>query len=312
MPRNRTARPAVLGVNVRRPAPGALSTRTGTAIRRRTVVGGLVLLSLVLLTLSFREADTGPIGSLQRGGAAVLRPFEVAATRVARPFRDAESWLESLFSARSDAKRLRAENEKLRQQLIQNEFSASELADLKALLQFREGKGFPKDYDGLGASVIARPAGAFAQAIVISRGSADGIEKDAPVVTARGLIGLVTRVYSHSARVTLLTDDSSAVSARDVRSGASGVVAHGGDGSTLVLQFVPKEDDVRPGDTIVTAGWRSSKLASLYPKGIPIARATSVGQTDTDLYKQVQLQPFADFTSIDAVLVLVPKKPAAP
>ena len=34
---------------------------------------------------------------------------------------------------------------------------------------------------------------------------------------------------------------------------------------------------------------------------------TSVSQSDTDLYKQVQVQPFADFTSIDAVLVLVRK-----
>jgi len=307
VPRNRTARPAVLGVNVRRAAPGALPSRSSTALRRRTVVGSLVLLSIVLVTLSFRETDGGPISSFQSAGAAALRPFEVAATRVARPFRDAYGWVDSLFGARSEAKRLRAENERLRQQLIQAEVSASELADLKALLAFKEGKSFPADYDGLGASVISRPAGAFAQAIVISRGSSDGVEKDAPVMTADGLIGLVTRVYAHTSRVTLLTDESSAVSALDVRTGASGVVQHGGSGSTLVLDYVPKEDDVRVGDTVVTAGWRSSKLASLYPKGLPIAHVVSVGQTDTDLYKQVQLQPFADFTSIDAVLVLVPK-----
>jgi rod shape-determining protein MreC len=57
----------------------------------------------------------------------------------------------------------------------------------------------------------------------------------------------------------------------------------------------------------VTAGWRSSKLASLYPKGIPIGTVTSVGQADTDLWKQVQVAPFADFDSLDAVLVLVRK-----
>ena len=49
------------------------------------------------------------------------------------------------------------------------------------------------------------------------------------------------------------------------------------------------------------------KLSSLYPKGIAIGKVTSVGQSDTDLYKQVQVQPFADFTSIDAVIVLVRK-----
>ena len=60
-------------------------------------------------------------------------------------------------------------------------------------------------------------------------------------------------------------------------------------------------------DTIVTSGWRSNRLSSLYPPHIPIGTVTSVGQTDTDLYKQVQVAPFADFTSIDAVIVLVRK-----
>ena len=63
---------------------------------------------------------------------------------------------------------------------------------------------------------------------------------------------------------------------------------------------------VKAGDEVVTAGWRASGLSSLYPKGIPIGKVTSVGQTDTDLYQQVQVDPFADFGSLDAVLVLVP------
>ena len=41
----------------------------------------------------------------QNAGSAVLNPFEVAGSRVARPFRDAYGWFDSLFHARSDAKR---------------------------------------------------------------------------------------------------------------------------------------------------------------------------------------------------------------
>jgi rod shape-determining protein MreC len=70
---------------------------------------------------------------------------------------------------------------------------------------------------------------------------------------------------------------------------------------------VAKAAKVEVGDTIVTAGWRTTNLSSLYPKGIAIGKVTSVGQLDTDVYKQVQVQPFADFTSIDAVIVLVRK-----
>ena len=42
------------------------------------------------------------------------------------------------------------------------------------------------------------------------------------------------------------------------------------------------------------------------PEGIPIGKVTSVGQTDTDLFQQVQIDPYVDFGALDAVLVLVP------
>jgi len=312
VPRNRTARTAVLGVSVRRPAAGQLPTRSSTALRRRAIVGGLVVLALVLVTVSFRDPSGGPAGTIQDAGVAVLNPFEVAGTRVARPFRDAYSWFDSLLHARADASRLRKENDAYRQQLIQNAAAANELKQVKALLKFKEGPSFPKDYIGLSAQVIGRPSSAFAQSVVVSVGSCDGVEKEAPVVTAQGLVGLVTRTACHASRVTLLTDESSAVSALDVKTDAAGTILHaGGAGTTLSLAFVAKEDKVENGDTIVTAGWRTQTLSSLYPKGIAIGKVTSVNQSDTDLYKQVQVEPFADFTSIDAVIVLV-RKPTTP
>jgi rod shape-determining protein MreC len=81
-----------------------------------------------------------------------------------------------------------------------------------------------------------------------------------------------------------------------------------GTRETLVLDRVRKKDVVRVGDEVVTSGWRAGLLSSLYPKGIPIGKVTSVGQTDTDLFQQVQVDPFVDFGTLDAVLVLVPKE----
>jgi len=156
--------------------------------------------------------------------------------------------------------------------------------------------------------VIARPDSAFTQSIVIAAGASDGVRANDPVVTVDGLAGLVTRVSSHTALVELLTDQEAAASAIDVRTGASGVVRHArGTPETLVLDRVRKQDVVRVGDEIVTAGWRTGTLSSLYPKGIQIGTVTSVGQTDTDLYQQVQVDPSVDFGSLDAVIVLVPK-----
>ena len=106
--------------------------------------------------------------------------------------------------------------------------------------------------------------------------------------------------------MTLLTDESSAVSARDVLTGATGLVEPGQSGDSLVMTRVRKEENVEVGDEIVTSGWTSGDLSSLYPKNIPVGVVTSVGQTQTDLYQQVQIASGVDFASLDAVAVLVP------
>jgi rod shape-determining protein MreC len=314
MPRHRTARPAALGVTVRRIPTTRLSPRSASALRRRLIVGCLVLCALVLITLSFRSGEGGSLSGVQSAGASVLRPFAVGVERVAQPFRDAYGWVDSLLSARSEAERLREQNEDLRQRVIQNEFALQENAFLRQQLRYLGGPRFPRDFTGLSAAVIARPAGAFTQAIVVDAGSKNGVRVNDPVVTPEGLVGLVTRVTSGSARIQLLTDQQAAVSAIDLRTQASGIVRHArGTRETLVLDRVRKADVIKVGHEIVTAGWRASGFSSLYPKGIPIGEVTSVGQTDTDFFQQVQIDPYVDFGALDAVLVLVPiDRPARP
>jgi rod shape-determining protein MreC len=310
VPRNRTARSAVLGFPVRRPASRTLSSRNTSALRRRIVLGLLVLLALALITVSFRESEDGPLHDAQGAVAGALQPLEVAVERVARPFRDAYGWTKDLFSARSENERLRAENELLEQQVIQNESALQQSVVLKQLLDYREGPSFPADYDGVAAEVIARPTSAFEQEIVVTAGSADGVEVNAAVVTGDGFVGTVTKVTEDAARVRLLTDESSAVSAVDLRTRASGVVLHGQSGNSLVLDRVHKKEFVHVGDEIVTAGWRSGGLASLYPKGIPIGRVSFVGGLSSDLWKQVLVVSDVDFSALDSVLVLVPRRQA--
>jgi rod shape-determining protein MreC len=274
------------------------------------VLGLLVVLSLALITASFRESEDGPLHRAQSAAASALQPLEIAVERVARPFRDAWAWTASLFEARSEAERLRAENEVLRQQVIQNESALQENVGLKALLDYVEGPQFPRNYAYVATSVTARPSGAFEQEIVLPVGTEDGVELNAPVITDDGLVGQVTRVTDDSSRVTLLTDESSAVSAVDLVTNAEGIVEHGHSGDALVLNNVSKKAVVNVGDEIITSGWRAGNLSSLYPRGIPIGRVTSVGELNTDLYKQVQIESQVDFSSLDSVLVLVEDRPA--
>ncbi len=269
----------------------------------------LSVVSLALVTVYFRESDGGVLHGAQSTGAAIMRPFEVGAERVARPFRDAAGWFGGLFHAKSENKRLKAENERLRQEVILSQSALRENTQLKALLDYQEGDRFPQDYRAVTARVIARAPTQFDQQIVISAGKNQGVEKHDPVVTADGLVGDVTKVASNVAQVTLLTDETSAVSAIDIHTNAAGIVEHSQSGS-LNLDRVSKDQVVNKGEVVVTSGFRSGELTSLYPRGIPIGVVTFAGQSDTDVYKHVQIDPFVDFSKLEAVIVLAKKAEA--
>jgi rod shape-determining protein MreC len=274
------------------------------------VVATLVIASLALLSVYFRESSDGPLHGLQSTGASVLRPFQVSAERVAQPFEDAVGWFDDLLSAKSENEKLRAEVERLRQKNIQNQTAIRENAELQRLLRYRRGPSFPHDYLGVAARIIGRTPGQFEQQVVIAAGSNARVQLNDPVVTAEGLVGKVTKVARRSSRVTLLTDETSAVSALDLKTTADGIIRHGASpGDALVLDRVAKENVVDAGDVVITAGWKSGRLSSIYPRGIPIGAVTSVGQLDTDIYKQIEVDPFVDFSTLNSVLVLV-EKPA--
>jgi rod shape-determining protein MreC len=275
------------------------------------VLGVLVVLSLILITVYFRESEGGALHDLQGAGATVLRPFQIAANRVARPFQDLYDYFAGLINAKSERDRLRADLQRTRQQLIQLQVSAQENKTLRTELHYLSGPHFPGGYTPVTAAIISKPASQFEQQFVIAAGSADGIRDNDPVVTAAGLVGKVTKVVGGAAQVTALTDEESAVSAIDIHTRAEGIVRHGhGPGSTLFLDQVPKSEHVAIGDTVVTSGWHNGPLSSIYPQGIAIGSVSSAGFSSNDLFARVQITPYVDFSSLDSVVVLVAKPPA--
>jgi rod shape-determining protein MreC len=270
-------------------------------------VGSLVVLSLVLITLSFRSDTLDPVQSF---GASVLRPFEIAANRVARPFQDAAGWTGDLVHAKSENARLKKENQALRLEAAKNKAAQSLAADLTRQLHYRDAPSFPKDYTAVSAAVLTNPT-TFDQSITVNAGSNQGVAVEDVVVSRGALVGQVTKVFPNISRVMLINDPSSAVRAVDARNLATvGMLQQGSAPNSLVLNRVGKDKQVENGDTIMTAGSPGgSDLPSIFPRYILIGTVTSVSQLDTDIFKTIQVQPFANLSSLQSVLVLVPKKP---
>ena len=267
-----------------------------------------MLLSLVLITVYFRESSSGGLHGVQGTGATVLRPFEVGADRVAAPFRDTYGWFSGLIHAKSENARLRDQLEALRAQKIQDVNAAQEVEGLRRQLRYVGLARFPQDYDYVATDVISRGPSDFEQEIGVAAGSSSGIRVNDPVVTPDGLVGKISSVTGHTSRVTLLTDANNDVSAIDVHTQAAGLVSHGEGPTTLTLDRVLKSQVLREGDTVVTQGFKVGPLTSIYPYGIPIGTVSGATNSEVDLYWNAQVAPFVHFDSLHSVLVLVPKK----
>jgi rod shape-determining protein MreC len=276
------------------------------------VAGVLVLLSLVLITVYFREPASGGLHSVQSTGATVLRPFEVGANRIAAPFRDTYNWFAGLIDAKSENARLRAQLAQLRAQKIQNVNAAQQVDDYRRQLHYVGLPRFPQDYNYVDTDVISGAPSEFQQQVVIAAGSSHGIRVNDPVVTVDGLVGKISSVAGHTAQVTLLTDSEMHVSAIDVKSQATGLVNHGESPSTLSLDRVFKSQVLHEGDTVVTQFFKFGELSSIYPYGIPIGTVSGATNSEVDLYWNAQIRPFVHFDSLRSVIVLIPKRRTQP
>ena len=273
---------------------------------RRTVLAVLVIGALALLTISFRSPTSGALHDVQSAGASALKPFQVAAERVARPFRDVYGYFSGLAHAKSENAKLKREVRQLRSTENQHVIAAQRLGELEKVVRFEQGPSFPKDFRSVTTTVISYPS-AFTQEVTIAAGSSSGLRLGTPIMTADGLIGHVTNVTSDTAQVMLLTDPDSSVPARDISHGIVGQV-HPGQGGVLILDRVAKALSPKIGDLVVTQGTVDSRYPDFYPYGLPIGEVQSVGTSDIASYLTVQLTPFAHFDSLDVVIALIPTK----
>lgn len=299
----------MLASSVQRSKPTPYPSKARSALIRRTVVVVLVLVALMLVTISFRSPTSGALHSVQGAGSTVLRPFQVAATRVAQPFRDAYDYVDGLASARAENKQLKRQIAAMRQKDIHRAALAAKEVQLAQLLHFEQGRTFPNAYTTVNTAVTSFPDGPFAHSLVIDAGSSSGVHVNDPVVSGGSLVGHVSNVLPDESQVTLLTDSDSFAAGLDLNTGVRGGIQTG-TGGTLSFDQVLKQYRVKAGDVIVTAGTHNAQYPDLYPYGIPVGRVSSVGATDTASFLQVQVQPYVNFGSIDSVAVLVPKNPS--
>jgi rod shape-determining protein MreC len=273
--------------------------------RRRAVLLLLVVASLTLLSLYYREGTGGPLHGVQDVVSTIFGPITEGVDRALKPARDLVNWFDETFEARGKNDRLKDEVASLRDELARAQSTRLEAKELSRLQGLTSGGIVPDGSEPVTARVVGRSPTVWYSTVTIDKGTSAGIRVNDPVVAADGLAGRITQTTPNTAQVTLITDSESSVTARVLPDGATGVVEPNiGDPTDLQLDFLERGSDIGEGQMVVTAGFSTGDLGSIFPPGIPIGEITEATLEEQQAYQRVHLDAFADLRDMNFVRVL--------
>jgi rod shape-determining protein MreC len=138
--------------------------------------------------------------------------------------------------------------------------------------------------------------------ITINRGTRDGLRVGMPVVTDQGLVGRIIEVQANGARVLLVSDPSSAISARLQTTRAEGTV-QGLVSGNLEMTYIPLGAQIQDGDLVLTSG-----MGGNLPPDLVLGQVTS-SRAGLDVYQVAQVRSLIDFDALEMVLVVTNFQP---
>ncbi len=155
----------------------------------------------------------------------------------------------------------------------------------------------------LAASVIGRDPNDVFSGFSIDKGTLEGISVGDPVITNRGLVGVVTQAYATTSMVSCLLSEDVKVAAVCIKRRESGVVTSDiitASSNLLRLNYLSGDTQLEPGDVIITSG-----AGGDYPEGILIGEVKSVEKSENDVSKYAVVEPSEELTEVQDVFVIV-------
>lgn len=158
------------------------------------------------------------------------------------------------------------------------------------------------EYEMEAAQVIGRDPGNWFNVILIDKGENYGIKKDMAVVTDKGLAGYILETGINYAKVLLITDERSSISAMIQRTRDNGILKGTIDPATkghVKMVYLPQDVTIVKGDIVITSG-----LGGLLPKGILIGEVVETDKRPHELMQYAIVKPEVDFNKLEHVFVI--------
>ncbi len=270
--------------------------RYGGEGRSRLLLIILIVTTLFLITLDRRGVKI--LDGLRSGTQNVLSPFQKAGSTVVSPFRDFFGDVTHLGRTRNEIEKLKADNARLRNQLLQRKSADAELEQLKSVLDLAGRAG----YKVLAARVISQGAStSFTQTITIDVGTSSGVRQNMTVVSGEGLVGVVKESYLNSALIMLATDPDFKVGVRIAGTQQIGILS--GRGSKRAdLQLLDNQKIVKVGDVLLARGSTNNRP---FVPGIPVGIISAVDNTAGSIAQTATVMLYPNFSALGVVSVVL-------
>lgn len=223
-------------------------------------------ITLALALLIFGSKNTAAVDGLRAGISDLFVPVLDMASRPLKLADDFIDWTRQVAIVFSENKRLRVENENLKQAQIKASQLAIDNQRLKKLLNVGEGQ-----VNTIAAArVVSDSDSPFFKSVLINRGTRDGVGNGQAVVNEGGIVGRTINVGSLSARVLLATDINSRIPVK-LGSGGINMILEGNNSPYPKLAFLPFGEKLAIGDLILTSGY-----GMVFPPDLPVGQVVEI------------------------------------
>lgn len=238
----------------------------------------LLIISLSILSLN-EKPEIKKIKSYSFGAFAV--------------FNSVVSDIINLFGNQKKMDELRKLNAELMLKVNSLREHGLENVKLKNMLGFKDTTKIPLIPARVISTLISKTQGNF----ITNVGIQDSVKVGMPVITEKGLVGIIYNTAEDYSMVRTLYNSNFKVAVRNQSSNVDGILSW--DGTMLVIKNIPTTYDMKPGDRII-----SSDFSTIVPPQIPIGLIEKKESSVSGLLSNIIVKPFVDIRSVRNVFVM--------
>src|SRR3989338_9132297 len=252
----------------------------------------LSIVTVIIATIVFHYF--GWLAPIENFIRSVMNPASRAVYSLSIAAEGATEEFASVDELKAAYRALKDEQLRTKIDAIQQELLAAENKELRRQLNFFSDR----TYEHVGAHVIGKNIDPLGSTIVIDRGARDRVQRGNPVVVSGGaLVGIVASVEDDMAVVRLIADNQSKIAATAFNRDHSIGLVEGGFGLSVQMNFIPQNEEVNIGDSIITSG-----LTKEIPRGLFIGTVAAVEREAYQPFQRAILSPAASEHSLTLVI----------